>query len=588
MKRGEIHALVGEHGAGKSSICHVLCGLRKPSGGRIFIKGEDVLRRYNSKEASLKGITLVSQHTSLCEHLSIAKNIYMNQISFHNRLFFHYDKVKKEISNFLEENGIDFNINSKVFSLIQSDRVFVDILRHLYTSPSLIMLDEALEKLTAESLQKVLAIINRKKKEGMSVLFVTHRIDDIYRFADRVSVIRDGKILATESVEDIDKFNLIKLAYTKFQDSNSLFLTDRDFYNLLKYNEAILESLPVNLLVTDNEGNIKLINRRGFSFFSNAEKLIEDKSIRFPVSNLFEKGSSVLEKLLSAISSKNECTVYNEVYQSAEGSRIVNINTLPIKDGNWRIGTIIMVDDVTEQVKMREKIFFSEKLASIGILSAGVAHEINNPLEILQNNIDFLRESFTSRKDENSELPEVLDEMGEEIEAISNIVGSLASVSGERNRTREILNLPSVLKSVLKLVKPYAKGRDTKLKSGVLCDSCFIEADKTELRQVILNILKNSFEALSEGGEISVTVRTESNNALLVFEDNGKGLESDNPEDIFLPFYSTKKSDGSSMGLGLYMTYRLVSDNGGTIEAENREEGGCRFTLRFPLVKASI
>ncbi len=578
---GEIHAVVGEHGAGKSSICNIFSGIKKPAGGDIFIRGKNVTRKYSGKEAVSMGINLVSQHTTLCEHLTIAKNIYMNQISFHKRVLFDYDRVKKEIRSFLSANSIDLDINKKVVDLIQSDRVFVDILRHLYSSPSVIILDEALEKLTGKSLGKVLGIINEMKEKGMGVLFVTHRIDDVYRFADRVSVVRHGGIIMTESVKDIDKFNLIKLAYTKFHDSGSMFSTDKDFYNLLKYNEAILESLPVNMLVVDTENRIKLINRRGSSFFRDPGKNITPKITGLPFENLFPSGSQLLEKLKKAVSEGSEKIIYNEIYISQNGRSIVNINTIPIKDGNWRIGTIIMVDDVTEQVKLREQIFFSEKLASIGILSAGVAHEINNPLEILQNNIDYLREKFIN--DSGGDFNDILNEMGEEIDTIANIVGSLASVSGEKSINRVPVDISSLLISIARLVKPYAEARKTVLSLDLPETGIVINADKTELRQIFLNILKNSFEALPEGGRITVYTIHEKSCLNIVFEDNGRGIGDEDPENIFLPFYSTKKNSPGNLGLGLYMTWRLVSDNSGSIEAENIETGGCRFTLKFPI-----
>jgi len=126
--------------------------------------------------------------------------------------------------------------------------------------PKVLILDEALENLTTASLTKILPILKHLRDEGSVIVFITHRIDDIYEYADKVTIMRKGELLITDSAQNIDKINLIKLAYTQIPKEETLKNVSSEFYQLLKYNQAILEELPVNLIVTDRDHYIKLFN----------------------------------------------------------------------------------------------------------------------------------------------------------------------------------------------------------------------------------------------------------------------------------------------------------------------------------------
>jgi ABC-type sugar transport system ATPase subunit len=259
IQRSEVHAIVGEHGAGKTSLCMIMSGFLKPHSGKFLI-GNRALDSMSPKKARNLGIEMVTQQNPVVDNFTVAENLFLDNRGIALHPFINHKRHLEIAQTYLRE--CDFSLNPKMLlrNMKLSDRVLVDILKHLFNKPRLLILDEALQKLTAPVLNKMIQILKDLKRAGMSIIFVTHRIDDIYNFADKVSIIKNGEILITDSVKNIDKINLIKLAYTQISGNESLENANQEFYSLLKYNEAVLIKLPVNLIVVDHHGKIKLIN----------------------------------------------------------------------------------------------------------------------------------------------------------------------------------------------------------------------------------------------------------------------------------------------------------------------------------------
>ncbi len=244
----------------------------------------------------------------------------------------------------------------------------MDILKHISPHPKLLILDEALEKLSSPALKKIIAILKTLKQQGMSILFITHRIDDVYDFADRVSIIKNGEILLTDDVKNIDKINLIKMTYTQIIHEKNIENVNTEFYHLLRYNEAILRNLPVNLIVLDNEKRIKMVNEHCKQHF----QLRQDSYLNVPLHEFFATSSAkVLELLNRACSAKQETTFYQVPIRINAIDTINNIKALPIYDGSFLIGTIIILEDITEYDHLQKQVMLSEKLARLGCCLPG-------------------------------------------------------------------------------------------------------------------------------------------------------------------------------------------------------------------------
>jgi PAS domain S-box-containing protein len=572
----EIHAIVGEHGAGKSSIGLIVSGLLKPLSGRIVYNNSSYPSLTLNKARKL-GIEMVLQHGHFFGDFSIAENFFVNNPAVDSLSFSNKKKFIDKAKQYFEEVQIPLDPTQLLRDLPLPQRILVDVLKHLYVKPKVLILDEALEKLTASSLTKILPILKHLRNEGSAIVFITHRIDDIYEYADKVTIMRKGELPITDSAQNIDKINLIKLAYTQIPKEDSLKNVSSEFYNLLKYNQAILEELPVNLIVTDREHNIKSFNEQAIQYF----KIRRDNFYNMPLESLFITENKELFERIKAVLNEKKHKILHDQPVSIQGAvKISNITINPILDGNFKIGNMIILEDITEQQKLREQIMFSEKLASVGLLAAGVAHEINNPLEILENCIDFLQLELT-----DTEQLQAVKDIEDVKSTIAQIVSNLVSFSDRRLDVYELFDISELINGIINLVRHYSRHHNTAI-TFHRKDTLLLEANQNEIKQVIINLIKNSFEAMPDGGDIFIFTElvdhADSKHVKIVLQDSGHGIEADNPSDIFLPFYSTKKLGGKNLGLGLYMSYTLMQKNHGEIRVENLEEGGCQFTILLP------
>jgi signal transduction histidine kinase len=577
IKGSEVHAVVGEHGAGKSSLAKVISGELRPRTGRLFFR-EKYYNYLTVKKAKNIGIEIVNQINQLYDQFTVADNLFVTSKFLNSLHVVHQKRLNREAKSLLSTYNFDIDPSSLLIDLTLSDRVLVDILKALYAQPRLLILDEALEKLSANTLRKVIIILKQLKKEGMSILFITHRLDDIYDFADTVSVIKNGRILITDSINKIDKINLIKIAYIQLEEHKDRESLNKEFYELLKYNEAILRNLPVNLLVTDKDNKIRLINENGKKYFG-----LQSSAFRnLPLETIFPKGNGeALDLIKNALGKKQENTFLNVVINLGDRKTTNVIKIYPIYDGAFFIGNIIILEDITEQDKLREQVLISEKLASVGLLAAGVAHEINNPLEIIYNYVKYLRINSIDHK-----VQQVIENLDKQIHYIANIVSNLITFSDNTNITIKEINLNDTIQNILNLIKFDAKYKKIFIDFDKSEDTILMSMKENELKQVILNLLKNSFEAMPRGGRIYIKteeyVTNESKYIRVIFRDTGPGIEESNLYNIFLPFYSTKTAAGTNLGLGLSVSYGIVKKYSGTITVENLRNSGCQFMITMP------
>jgi len=577
LHRSEFHAIVGDHGSGKSTLGMIISGALKPASGMIFFKSESY-PHFTLRKARKLNIEMASQEIQLINYFSVTENLLIPDKVYN---LFPLSKKKRliqqEASALLSGYGFDIDPAAIINSLSLSDRMVIHILRSVYRKPDLLILDAVLEKLAATHLEKILDILSALKKTGTSILCFTHSIDDIYGLADKVTILRKGEIILTDSANNIDKINLIKLCYTQISGSDDI-ESYQDFNQLLRYNEAILQKLPINLIVSDNENKIKMINDHGKVYF-NLEKAVYRNLF---LDDIFSEGSeNALELIKTAFSEKKEKTFYNIPIVVNANKTITNIKILPIYDGAFLIGNITIIEDVSRQENLRQQVILSEKLASVGILAAGVAHEINNPLEIIYNHLNFMKFHIDKEK-----MYETISNIEEELTDIKQIVSNLISFSDSDKIVNEEFELNDLIASIINLIRFNAKNKKIRIEYTPAGQPINLNANMNEIKQVVLNLLKNSFEASDGGGVICIHTSSVTMDgrpfACIVFKDDGIGIEDENPDNIFLPFYSTKKGNDANLGLGLSVSYGIVKKYKGNISVKNLEGSGCEFTITLP------
>ena len=287
------------------------------------------------------------------------------------------------------------------------------------------------------------------------------------------------------------------------------------------------------------------------------------------------------KRMHESVEDREARSFYNVELRIRGKQSVNNVKTFPVFDGYNVIGTIIIVEDMTEYDRLQKQVILSEKLASVGLLAAGVAHEINNPLEIISNYLSYVTYTHT-----DPDIHDSIEKVRREIDYISKIVSNLVTFSDHGRRSGERVDANGVISEILDLLKYNAEYQHVTVSFTKEEEELPFLGDEDQIKQVLLNLIKNSFEAMPEGGEIRIeTTRGEahgSQTCRIVFEDNGPGIEAKDPNSIFLPFFSTKSRSKKQLGLGLSISYRIVESFGGEMSVENRPDGGCRFTIDLP------
>lgn len=235
-----------------------------------------------------------------------------------------------------------------------------------------------------------------------------------------------------------------------------------------------------------------------------------------------------------------------------------------------------------ELKKTHEKLVQSEKLASVGILAAGVAHEINNPLGGIFNCLQMLRQNGG-----NSELREkYLDLVNEGLDKIENTVSKLLWMSRKAEHAPVDMNIRNSVESVYSFLEYKLKKGKIAFRNEVPDDLRFI-FDVHDFQQLLLNLFINAIHAMKDGGILEVKGRQDDSAVVIVVSDNGCGIVPENVSRIFDPFFSTKPV-GEGTGLGLWLTYEIIRNYNGEISVESEPGKGSRFIMRFPIISDSL
>lgn len=343
--------------------------------------------------------------------------------------------------------------------------------------------------------------------------------------------------------------------------------------NLKDFNETILESMHSGVLRTDREGRIVFANRRA------RELLGEVTSGSVHIDDLFGHpgGSGALFDYLSGgaggtVSIESECTI--------PGGRTIPVSinsTLVESDEYTGISIVVVFEDLTARKELEEELRRSDRLRSLGELSAGVAHEIRNPLTGIATTAQVLRE----RLEGDAERIRYIDVILEEIRRLDDIIRSLLHFARPVSPRPAEVSMCDVIEDALVLVADTAgdAGVSLRFASEIDRDRCLLDRD--QIKQVVLNLVMNGVQACAEGGEVRVVLRAAPDPAFirLDFEDNGCGIPAGAADRLYNPFFTTR-SGGT--GLGLSISRSIIESHGGRISHESVEGEGTTFHVDLP------
>lgn len=383
------------------------------------------------------------------------------------------------------------------------------------------------------------------------------------------------------SAEDIDPLlNMAGQAAVAIENARlyeSLRSMSGRFQELHETNERILQSVSVGIYTVDADMNITSWNRRMAELSGvPAVRAIGSKLPElFPV--LIDEG--VIERLHNVLVSGKQGKL-RLLHRNLDGQKQIQKRRLaPLRDGEKITGAVIIVEDVTEFQKLLDQTIHSEKLVEVGRLSAGIAHEINNPLGVIKYAVELLmrEEEMTPFQKEMTER--ILDEVGR----LRVLTGGLLSFSQPRKSLDRMVEVDALVEEVLHLVR-YELRKQAILLETDLQPVPLVCADPNKLKQVVINLVMNAAQALVRGGCIRLaTQKCGQEEIALIVSDNGPGMTPELQKEIFKPFFTTK-ADGEGTGLGLYLCDNIVREHGGRIQMDSAPGRGTTFTIRLPAV----
>lgn len=209
IERGTIHGLVGENGAGKSTLIKVLAGIYQPNKGEIILDGKPC--RFNSPiEARRAGISVVHQEIKLAEPLSVAENMFLGNIQLKNGLV-DWKGMRRRAREIVEDLGMDIDINAQVSSLTVAKKQIVEIMHAINNNSRILIMDEPSAVLTDRELEVMFRIVKQLRDKGITIIYISHRLDEIFGLCSNVSVLRDGCHIDTIPVASVDRQGLINM-----------------------------------------------------------------------------------------------------------------------------------------------------------------------------------------------------------------------------------------------------------------------------------------------------------------------------------------------------------------------------------------
>lgn len=209
INRGEVHALMGENGAGKSTLMKILAGIYQPTVGEILFKGKD-LKISNPRDALLKGISMIHQELSAVKDLTIAENIFLGREPSKFG-FIDYKEMITKTKEILKSIGVNLNPKTKMRDLKVSDMQMVEICKAVSYNADVIIMDEPTSAITDREVEKLFTVIRDLKEQGKSIIYISHKMKEIFEICDTITVLRDGSIISTKPAEKTNNEELISL-----------------------------------------------------------------------------------------------------------------------------------------------------------------------------------------------------------------------------------------------------------------------------------------------------------------------------------------------------------------------------------------
>jgi PAS domain S-box-containing protein len=389
----------------------------------------------------------------------------------------------------------------------------------------------------------------------------------------------DGDFLSSDDVELVQTIaGYVAIALDNSQLYSSLEQKASEIARLKDFSENIVESLNVGVLAVDLEGMVEAWNSRMEQVFG----VPRDAAVGQPL------GSLLPADLASEIASRDDqeqiTGIYKHRLQSQGRLLILNVSITPLvgKSGE-RIGRLLLFDDVTQRERMEEQMSQTEKLTSLGLLAAGVAHEVNTPLAVISNYIQMLAKQMPDGDPRHSIIEKIVKQTFRASEIVNNLLSFSRTGAGELAD----VDLNRVVEETLSLVAHPLKTSQIRVVKQLSDGLPPVRGSANKLQQVFLNLFLNARDAMPTGGMLEVRTTAHNGSVEIEVVDTGNGIPREHIHKIFDPFFTTKAT-GRGTGLGLSVTYGIIKEHAGRIDVRSTPGRGTSFHVEFPAVRKTV
>lgn len=330
--------------------------------------------------------------------------------------------------------------------------------------------------------------------------------------------------------------------------------------------EHILRSITSGVIAFDERGVATTVNRA-------AEMIVGvERTVGRSCAELFGAGT-ICADVAHTLERKAPISRLETAFDR-KGERLwLGYNTSVLTDPQGRaMGVILSFSDLTEVKRLQEQVELRERLTALGEMSAGIAHELRNPMAVITGYLNLL----TKKQDEQGR--KVIQDIMAEITGMNQIIGDLLTFARPTSLNRTTVNLADMLRGCISVMLEKRGGAGG-IVADVDLDDVVLAVDEGLVRQAMANIVQNACDAMPGGGTVSISLRRTGGEAVITIGDTGSGIAPDIQKKIFLPFFTTRDA---GVGMGLALTHKIVASHGGRIAVESPGSGGTTFTIVLP------
>ena len=399
----------------------------------------------------------------------------------------------------------------------------------------------------------------------------------------------EGDFLSSDDVELLQTLSgYVGIAIENARLYRSLERKVEEYERLKEFSENIVESINVGIVAAD-------LNDRVESWNTQIEQLTgigRDHALGRRLRELLPeplcaqldgaRGDSVIHNVYQFVLRQAEMPSINGNGKHRPISEVtLNIAVAPLVSRELeQIGRLIIFDNVTERAELERQLVQADKLSSIGLLAAGVAHEVNTPLAVISTYAQMLAKQVNG----DEQKSRLLEKIAKQTFRASEIVNSLLNFSRTSTTDYVEIDLNKVVRETISLVEHQLQKSHVKVTLSLDVTLPPVKGNGGKLQQVFLNLFLNARDAMENGGKLEVTTLIGEDRARVIVADSGQGIPSAHLARIYDPFFTTKAAKKGT-GLGLAVTYGIVREHGGTIEVESHPGSGTKFQLEFPLAR---